>query len=992
VLTWSDLWRKWLTFSCPGRRRLLATPVDGAEVARTRSRFASALLVLFLFVAACTPGSEEDTTSSTATTSTETPSTTTTTLDPALLEELPIDPEVITGTLDNGLTYYVRHNDSPGGRAELRLVVDAGSLLEDEDQAGMAHFLEHMMFNGTERFPRNELTALLEAFGPRFGPDINAFTSFDETVYELSLATDDPALLNLGVDVLREWMTRATLTMSDVVAERGVVLDEWRLRDQGFGGRLGQAIQDLLLAGTPYEGHSPIGGAESIETSTPERLERFYGDWYRPDLMAVVAVGDFNVDDMEERIISVFGDVEPTEAAREKDDDTYIAPQEVQISSFADAEAAAASVDVLWPSPVDSWDNAGSLQAALSHEIALEMLATRLNDDALRGDLPLLGATSSFFSMTRTVDLQGVSVEARPTDLAAAVTSVFTEINRIRQHGFSDTEYERALDGAQAVSQQAHEGQDTVQDRALAGAIVAHHLVGTPLLSADQRFGLESDAFDRLTKGDVEVAFGAVLDSFAPYVLVVGPDDADPAVPDGATITRLIEQAASAVVPPRAAAPLGLDSLMIAPDPVPVAERTVDPNFGYTTLVYDNGAIVYLWPSSIAENVVNVDVASFGGTSVVAVEDVPEAELITDIIERSGVGPADSATLQRLLADRLASVTPFISETREGLSGGSAAEDVEILFQLVHLLMTAPRVEETGVSATIDELITLEASRTEVPALATGDQLVDAYYSGDPRYFTIPSAQQLADFDADRALEIYRERFGNAGDFVFAFVGDFDESDVTDLASRYIGTLPGNPSRERYIDNQPLPPREIQLRVVEAGTDPQGSVQMFFTNELDGTLHDRLTARVLDLIVNARLRDRIREELSATYSPIAGIDIQREPDPFVESFVEVTGDPGRLDEIADEVLADLADLRAEGPTVDEFSTAVEQVRTEMDLIGNGELAAALITSALYPDQPVTDLLARYEIIEEVTLVDVHELAKISFAPMQRIEIRLIPKT
>ncbi len=223
------------------------------------------------------------------------PAATTTTLDPVLAEPLPIDPDVRMGTLDNGLRYYIRENEAPGGRAELRLVVDAGSLHEDEDQAGVAHFLEHMMFNGTARFPRNELTSVLESFGPQFGPDINASTSFDETIYELSLESTDE-LLDLGMDVLREWATEATITTTDVTEERGVVLEEWRLRDQGLNGRLGQTFEKLLLPGTSYEGKAPMGNVESIQAMAPEALTRFYQDWYRSDRMAVVAVGDFDVD------------------------------------------------------------------------------------------------------------------------------------------------------------------------------------------------------------------------------------------------------------------------------------------------------------------------------------------------------------------------------------------------------------------------------------------------------------------------------------------------------------------------------------------------------------------------------------------------------------------------------------------------------------------------------------------------------------------------
>ena len=915
---------------------------------------------------------------------------TTTTLDPALGQALPVDPDVRTGVLDNDLTYYIRFNDSPGERVELKLLVNVGSQQEDDDQSGSAHFLEHMMFNGTERFPRNELIAVLESFGPRFGPDINAHTSFDETVYELSLSADDE-LITLGIDVLREWAGEATLTERDVIEERGVVLDEWRTRSQGFTGRIGDAFQELILPGTGYEGRLPIGDPESIETTTREQLRRFYLDWYRPELMAVVAVGDFDVDEMEDRIRRAFSDLESPDNPRRFDPEAYEPPTETRASGLADEEAASASVTVLWPSDPSPMETVGDYQLSVALSMALDIVANRLNDDALRGVAPLLGSSAIEFNYGRAIRMAGVDARTRPQDLEDALKLVLVEIERLKEFGITEEEFGRALARFGAASEQLHEQQESAQDASFADQIVAHHLAGAHLMSPDQRFEVESGVLDRLTKTEIEAALTSVVRTL-PIILAVGPDDLNAVVPDSDRILQLMDEVASAEILVREDTASDVDVLMATPDPVPVLTSEVDDTFGYTTLTFDNGATVFLWSSDIAEETVLLAAESFGGTSRIEIEDLPEAFLITDIIGRSGVGPADVPTLQRLLADRLVGVFPWISETREGLTGSAAIKDVEVLFQLVHLYMTAPRIDDIAVAAVLDEMSTLNASRDDLPDVVFQEALDNGYYGEDPRYFGIPTADQLADFDVAIAEAVYRERFGNAGDFAFAFVGDFDVGLMTDLAARYVGTLPGSPGREGFVDNQPLPPREIQVETVEAGRDPQGRIAMTFTNEFEPSQKDRLNARILTFIVNGRLRNRIREELSATYSIIAGIDLQRDPDPFSESFISVTGDPDDLARISDEVIADLGDLLENGPTDSQFATALEQLRTELDLIGNGTIADALITNYLYPDQPVIELRLRYQLLDELTAADVTTLARIVFNPDQRIEVRLVPRS
>lgn len=949
----------------------------------------AAVIVLAAVLTSCTSSSQPTTTIS-GPGSTAPPESTTTTDDPLLALALPIDPDVIRGELENGLTYYIRENDSPGGRAELRLLVDAGSVQEDPDQAGMAHFLEHMMFNGTETFPRNELIDVLESFGPRFGPDINAFTSYDETVYELGLTTDDPALVELGIEVLREWATRATLTDADVVAERGVILDEWRTRAQGFDARVNEQIEGLVLPGTVYDGHDPIGTAESIEGTSPTELSRFYDDWYNPQRMAVVAVGDFDLGEMETMIGAAFSDIPPATDPRAWDAPVYEPPTAARAATLVDEEATMAGVTVLWPTPVPTVVTVGDYQRSLAASFGMGILADRLSDDASAGEGPLLGATVVGLGWTRAFGVEGVDVEVRAGSADDGLVAVLNEVERIRRDGIDEAEFDRALAAYASFSRQIYEQRESAQDIQFTDQIVGFHLTGTDLMSPGQRFDVESGILARMTASDVETALRDIVNR-APVVLTLGPDDPGIEIPGPDRVLEVLAGLPAVQLEDRRD-PDAVDSeLMVSPEPILPERTSIDPRFEFTTLEFANGATVHLWESEIATEAVFGLVEGFGGTSLVEVPDLPEAFLMTEIVGRSGVGGFDVPSLRRALAGRIVGVVPWISETRQGLELDASSEDVETLFQLLHLTLTEPRFDTSAVDAVLDEMTTLNASRGDLPDLLFEEAISDAYYGSDPRYFVIPDAEQLSGFDVATAERLFAERFGDVSRLAFAFVGDFDTAEMTDLAARYIGTLPGGGAADGFRDHQPLPPREVQVSTVEAGIGDQGQIGMFFTNEFEATLEDRVTARLVELIVTARLRERIREELSATYSITAVIDLQRDPDPFSEASIVSSGDPTGLEQISTEILADLESLQSDGPSEAEFATAVEQLRDELELVDNRLLATALITAHLYPDQPVSDLADSYAAVDEITPEQVRELAASVFDLGQRIEVRQVPR-
>ncbi|MBT8213021.1 MAG: insulinase family protein, partial [Acidimicrobiia bacterium] len=534
-----------------------------------------------MLAGACTGGSTESTTTtSTTTTSTTTPSAPTTsivqTLRPAVAmpvfvdddELIPTDDEVVVGTLDNGLTYYIRENDAPGGRAQLRLVVNAGSLLEESDQRGGAHYLEHMMFNGTEAYPQNELVRVLQRFGSEFGPDINAYTSYDETVYELQVPTDSRATLDTAIDVLYEWASKATIDADDVESERGVLVEEWRLRSQGFWGRYFDSVDDILLANSIYAGQDPLGTLEDLESVTPESLRRFYDDWYRPNLMAVVAVGDFDVDRMEASIRDRFGALENPVNGPDRPSPTTAPFGEPATLVLVDEELPDAFVELNYPMPVDAAPTVGLLRRELAFSVALDVIVTRLQEDALGGDVPFFDPSFAANPLVRAQQSPGLATSADPGNLSAATEALLTEVERMIRYGMSPGELDRAVGELRQSVDVGLASADSTQDWEFASQYVGNFLSGTPIPDAETAHDLSISILDAMTVEQVTDTFGALITSTEPLIIVAGPSASADLIPSDDDLIETYARVLRANIEPRGDSAQVADGLMAAPDPV----------------------------------------------------------------------------------------------------------------------------------------------------------------------------------------------------------------------------------------------------------------------------------------------------------------------------------------------------------------------------------------------------------------------------------------
>ena len=908
------------------------------------------------------------------------------------------DPATTVGVLDNGLTYYVRTNDNPGQKVDMRLVVDAGSGVEDDDQVGGAHFLEHMLFNGTEEYPKNELVDVLRGFGAGFGADVNAYTSYDETVYTLTVPTRDPEVVDTGFDVLEQWLTAATITPDDVVAERGIVLDEWRVRDQTASGRLFDRIAELFLAGTPYEGHAPIGGDEAIRATDAASLRRFYDDWYRPDNAAIVVVGDVDVDETVAAIRRRFGDVEARSDAPPRPD-IEVDPGGPDARVVGDADLADGYAFVtLAARPVDGPSAEAEAQTDILRSIAFEIVATRLDDSALRGDAPFDGAfvdSSAFVRGQLAPEIYVDGVDA--LDVDDAVQAVLDEYERVRRFGVTSGEVARAAGRVRSDAQTAFDGRRSRQDSSYADEYVDVFLRDEPFVDADTEYDFITAVVDAATPRTVAHVFVEHLEAASPHVFAGVPlaqiDDA----PSEERLLDLVDTVTTRPLERRPDDVVVGDALMEAPDAVDPVSRTLladrpFPDFIDPVVVtFPNGVRVSLTTNEIVTGQVAFEGRSPGGLAMVADADVPDAQALGSVLSESGVGDVDRVALDAFLDDKDVRVGVEIGPFEESLVAGAATKDLETMFQLVHLTMSEPDVDPIALQQYVDAV----EPYVENPGLDADYASYVAYSRAryDDLRFLPSTPETLATLDVDGMERVAADRLGDAGDWTFSMTGDFVVSEAIDLAGRYLATLPATSRDEDPGFTEPPPPDGTVVVEARAGEGETANVSFVFSATAEVARRDDLVARLAQEVVTNRLTDVVREELGDSYSPVAGVTIGPGPTPVVETSVSVSAAPDRVGEVSATILAELADLRDGGPTDREFSNASATVTEQLNFFNNPQINDEVLDALVDPEGSADfdDFLDESELIGSIGADEVRDALRRWTSADDYIEVRVLPR-
>ncbi len=910
--------------------------------------------------------------------------------EPAVEEEtaekatpLPVDPEVLIGTLENGLTYYIRNNEKPGSNLSLRLVVNAGSVNEPEPGLGVAHFLEHMMFNGTEAYPGNEIVDMLRELGVEFGPDINAHTSYDSTVYELDVSTTKSGAVEAAFEVLSQWANAATITETDVLEERGVVRDELRVRYETGDGIINSVFDKAYVEGTPYDGYHPIGTAEAIEAMTAETLRDFYETWYVPANMALVAVGDLPVDDLELMVEERFGDIPAAEAPSQPDVYSPINQGAVyRLATSPSQGYSYMSLDLKIP----SWDGgtAEGQRSRLIESLLALVLETRLNDAYEQGFLSQLDqAKWDSFSYTEGIRFFGTNLRA--DDLTTALGDYWSMVLSLAAAGFTAEDLQYAAELVQTELQAELDSLGTVQDRQWADLYASHFVYGYDIDTVAGRAARVDALLQEVQPEELTEYFRSVLRAAAPIVIAVGAEAAE--VPTVAELRAAIEGAEPGPVPERTAK---ATALMEAPEPVDaVAEGPVEAIDDAYEWTFANGASVVFVPSEIAEAEVNMLAFSQGGWSAMEPgERSLTGRLAIRAVVNSGLGDLSPSQVKRLLDDQNVSVAPFIGEAEEGFAGSATAEGIERMFQMMHLLVTAPQVDDQAFAEALQVGNILLAVAESAPEWMTWIAYEQARHPDSFGWFNpVPSAEALAALTPTTLLDRYRQRLGDVDDLVVAVAGDVERDTVAELAHRYVGTLPAGES-DTFANRRSAEPDGVVQRQVILPPDSQTTgLELYFEAprpQVDVAL--KVAADALTTILNARLVAQVREEIGASYITGSSIAPVFTPEPRVVGQVVVSGDPQYIEQIQTTIFEILDDLGANGPTEEEWAEALALLVGEYTYVSNSDFLTAVRWRAYSGDEELPTSKRLFEEVANLQASDVKALAAELFDLDQHIDI------
>jgi zinc protease len=705
-----------------------------------------------------------------------------------------------------------------------------------------------------------------------------------------------------------------------------------------------------------------------------------------------MVVGDFDMDKVESEIRDRFEGL----AARNETTpraELALAPVGTPAATvYLDPDATTGDVELTLPHEVLFDGSIASARHDTLISLAFDMIATRLTDDVSRGVAPFTSAGVGNNGYVRRLDAPSISVSGDPAQLSASLDAVITEFERVRRFGFDTSEFKRVLRSYTAGLQAEFDGSTTNGDSDYIAQYVDHFLVGYAIPDADTSFQIYSAMYETITPEEVGTAFNELFATAAPHAMLVAPDSLTD-TPTDADVVALLAALPTLDIAAREAAADGATELMAPPDPVQETASEQLPSddalIAPTMLTFDNGARVVLNPTDIADNDIYLSATSPGGLSLVADADVTEAQAAVSVVTSGGVGDLDAVALDTLLSDAAIQLYPSIDQTSEGFTGASTTDDLELLFQLVNQYISKPRFDQVALDSTVSYLQTYVDDPNSDPDLAGFIAYTAARYGPEPRFAVLPTADELAGLDLTTIEKVWRERFSNPSDWVFAISGDFTLEDATDLARRYIGTLAGTGVTEQFKDFQQDPPEGIVTKDVRAGTGDKGTLDLEWSVASTDSRAENVNADVLTSILNIRLTDHIREKLGASYSPSASVSTFSEPDQLVETSMFVTGDPSTLPEISKIVIDDIADMQTSGPTSAEFDAAIAELRKSYDLFDNQTIGDLLAGAANTP-AVLADFIDRRSRLADVTAESIKGFIGRAMPIDRYIEVRTVP--
>ena len=936
-------------------------------------------------------------------------------------QSLPQDPTIRTGKLKNGMTYYIRHNAKEAGLADFYIAQRVGSIQEEPRQRGLAHFLEHMAFNGTKHFPgkgkRLGIVPWCETIGVKFGANLNAYTSVDQTVYHIGSAPlKREGIIDSCLLVLHDWSHYLLLEDAEIDKERGVIHEEWRTRRAGRAvSRLMEQAMPKVYKGTKYEDCMPIGSMDIVDNFPYQDLRDYYQKWYRPDLQAVVVVGDVDVDRVEKKIKKLFSPIPLPKKRAERvyypvsDNDSMI------VCIEKDAEQPIVLCHLYMKrdaTPDDQKNNEAYLRGDYIDGLISYMMNGRLTDLKQQAVSPFQSATgraSSFF-LSRTKEAFSLSVSCKQESILGGIITAVAAAEQARQQGFSQSELDRAKAFKLNHDERKWNERHDRTNSKLVSLCVQNFLTGEPLISIDKQWELTQKFNREVTLDEVNQAVKELITDKNQVVVMYAPDKESVALPSAQQIEDVIlatqrQQYAAPVSDnlDNSAIKVYVDSLLQARSktaasttPAIVSEKAW--KHGFTELTLSNGMHVYVRQTDFSKNTVQMNMKADGGTCVYGNEDIPQFALITSSITEAGVGAWDATTLRKMLTGKSVRVQPSLGSRQRAIGGGASVKDVETMMQLCYLYFTQPRRDTTAFAGLIDRTHSFLNNRNASPRVDYNDSISAILYGHHPRLEPM-TQERLLKADYDRILDIYRERFSNAADFTTTIIGAMSLDELRPLICKYLGSLPASPeskSQGAVAGTMKEVPGAIPQIVKQDAAHvfnkkmatPLANVSIFMAADVEFSAWNDLRLDFLKRTLSIAYTDSVREEKGGTYGVGVDFGLDKDDKPNATLRIAYNADPQRYEELNPIVYQQLKNMAEQGPAESSMDKVRQYLKKQyQQAVITNDYWNYIVWHQLDDD---TDFDKDYcEMVDRMTAADVQQMARELLSQGYRIEVTML---
>jgi zinc protease len=912
-----------------------------------------------------------------------------------LTQPVPVDPEIRTGKLDNGMTYFIRHNAEPQKRASFYIIQNVGALLEDDKQNGLAHFLEHMAFNGTEHFPGKGIISTLEKHGVAFGNNINAYTSFNETVYNLSNIPVDPdGLMDTCLLVLNDWSHYLLLTNDEIDAERGVITEEWRTRrDANF--RMMKQIFPVLFKDSKYEVRDVFGDLDVIKNFDYTTLRNFYHDWYRTDLQAIAIVGDFDVNEMENKIKSLFSKIEPVKNPLPRPFFDIPYHKEPLFGLALDKEAPQTSVDIyiIKPSTDESMKNKSYLRERFIDDLMNSMMATRISELLQKANPPFVSGSVNFSGLERGYDALNINATARQNQEDVALESILTEAERAKRFGFQKSELERAKAEMLANYETYYKQKDKITNDDYISNIQQYFLDKEPLASIDFEFEFLKSILPGISAEEISARFKELIPDDNWVILVQGPE--------GEGIKHLFESDALGIIKKVK------ESSITQNEEVSLSQSLINNDLKGSKIIktvslkqfdavewtLENRAKVVYRKANFEKDNVILRAYSKGGMSLYNVDLLPSATMLPLIISTYGAGDYDNITLQKMLAGKTATVGATLGEITEGFNGSSTPKDFEIMMQLLYLKFENPRFDKVAHDAIMSRYAAYLANLEKDPGKIMQDSVSLIITDHNPRTMLLNTGF-LEKVNFEKIEKIYTERFSNAGDFTFFIVGNISEDSVKPIVEKYIGSLNSHLGTEKWIDRKVRAPKGKLFRDIQIPmTVPKGTVYVTYSEKARFNPYNNLGLNVIKNILDLVYTEKVREEEGGTYGVSINVSSAKYPYQNASAMIMFDCDPARTGELKTIIYNEIDNMIKVGPDKENLDKAIINMlkNREENRMHNSYWSSTLY-SYYFNGIDNNDPSNFENILKSYTVKDIQKIAKTFFDKADVTDIVFTPET